>query len=99
MTERGFSKKDVAQFLDNWRDVYSEDPEMAEPPLDPARVDDFKWLDVDKDGVYELFVTFFETRSLENGPTIFRSVNGKKMVLQRLYGIVQTPNNILANFE
>ena len=85
--ERGFSKKDVAQFLDNWRDTYNDDdPEMAEPPLDPERVDDFKWLDIDKDGVYELFVTYYENRTV--APSIYKSVNGKKSVLQHVSGMV-----------
>jgi hypothetical protein len=86
--ERGFSKKDVAQFVDNWRDVEVEDdPELSEAlRLKPEQIDDFTWLDIDKDGGYELFVTYYENRTV--APSIYKSVNGKKSVLQHVSGMV-----------
>lgn len=93
VVERSFTKKDVAQFLDNWRGVYTDDPELAEPALAPEKVGDFKWIDIDKDGVYELFVTSHEHRYFFGGPLlIYRAIGNEKTVLQAIPGSIPTDN-------
>lgn len=83
--ERNFDKKAVAMFFDNFRGVDPSD-DLADPPAKPEQVGDFTWVDIDKDGTYELFATFAESRAFYNGPTIFKSQAGKKSVLQGIPG-------------
>ncbi len=101
VVERNFTKKDVAQFVDNWRGVYIEweDSKLAEPPAKPNQVGDFKWLDIDKDGIYELFVTFAETRAFFSGPSIYKVVSGKKIALQHFGGKAQNIGEMLEDLD
>lgn len=86
VVECNFTNKSVAKFLDQYRGVDIDDPELAEPAAKPEQVGDFKWIDINKDGIYELFVTFAETRAFFHGPIIFQSQNGKKVRLQTITG-------------
>lgn len=84
--DRHFDRKAVALFLDNFRGVYLEDTELAEPPARPEQVGEFQWEDIDKDGVYELFVTFAESRAFYSGPIVYKAHGTRKEVLQAIPG-------------
>lgn len=100
VVERNFTKKQVAQFVDNWRGVYGEtDAELAEPPSKAEQVGDFKWFDIDNDGVYELFLTFAETRAIFGGPSIYKVVNGKKTDLQHLGGNIAKIDEVMEDLD
>ncbi len=80
VVEMGFDKNAVAAFVNS----LVGDPE---DPLTANQIGDFKWLDVDKDGVYELLVTYDVTkRAFFGGPAIFKSIAGKKRWHQFLSG-------------
>jgi hypothetical protein len=85
VVERNFDKKSVAMFFDNFRGVDPSDP-LSDPPAKPEQVGDFAWIDLDKDGTYELLMTFAESRAFFNGPTIFKSQAGKKVISQGVPG-------------
>src|SRR5712692_5041657 len=86
--ERGFDNDAMARFRDNFMGVDRDKlgPEDDDLPTKPGQIGDFKWFDIDKDGVYELFVTSSESRAFYGGPSIYKSVNGKKVLLQSIGG-------------
>ncbi|HLQ26029.1 MAG TPA: hypothetical protein VK138_09140 [Acidiferrobacterales bacterium] len=86
--ERGFDNDAMARFRDNFMGVDRDKlgPEDDDLPTKPGQIGDFKWFDIDKDGVYELFVTSSASRAFYGGPSIYKSVNGKKVLLQRIGG-------------
>ena len=92
--ERNFGKSAIAKFVDNIRGVYDENLDTAEIPAKPEQIGEFKWIDINNDGVYELLVTFAETRAIYSGPMIFKSEAGNKSLLQIIPG-----NSSLLSFD
>jgi hypothetical protein len=88
VTERRFDNDAVARFKDNFMGVDRDKLGLEDDdlPTKPEQIGDFKWLDIDKDGDYELFVTSAASRAFYRGPSIYKSVNGKKIQLQTLDG-------------
>jgi hypothetical protein len=79
VVERKFDPSAAAKLFD-------EEGTEPEEQMKPEQIGDFQWLDVDKDGVYELLVTYAASRAFFGGPAIFKSVAGKKVRLQTLNG-------------
>ncbi len=94
VVEKKFDRSAVARFINSfWGE---EDPDH----LGADQIGDFRWIDVDKDGVYELLVTYDATkRAFFGGPAVFKVVAGKKVWLQTLSGNIRTLDRVIEDLD
>ncbi len=75
VAKMSFDKKAIAAFENH----FADDPE---DPIKPEQIGDFKWVDIDKDGIYELLTTTAASRAFYNSLAIYKSVADKKILFQ-----------------
>src|SRR5712692_7253564 len=95
VVEKGFDNGAVAEFMNTFWD----DPE---DPLKADQVSDFRWVDIERDGVYELLVIYSGTaspRRFFGGPAIFKVIAGKKVWHQTLSGDISKLDGVIEDLD
>lgn len=87
VVDLGFSKEDIAHFINKYRkkelkELFGEEEKLDE--YEGIKVGDFIWEDIDKDGYYELLVTTATSRCFFNSLSIYKSISNEKVPYQSI---------------